>query len=92
VEALRAEFDLPLEVLDFSEHAVGAGADAAAVAYVEARDAAGPAGPDGGTVRWGVGVHESVLTASLRAVVGAFNRLHPRASERPARADTQPVA
>jgi 2-isopropylmalate synthase len=92
VEALRAEFDLPLEVLDFSEHAVGAGADAAAVAYVEARDAAGPAGPDRGTVRWGVGVHESVLTASLRAVVGAFNRLHPRASERPARADTQPVA
>jgi 2-isopropylmalate synthase len=85
VEALRAEFELPLEVLDFSEHAVGAGADAAAVAYVEARD------PQG-AVRWGVGVHESVLTASLRAVVGAFNRLHPRASEQAARADTQPVA
>ncbi|HEV2010471.1 MAG TPA: 2-isopropylmalate synthase, partial [Candidatus Limnocylindria bacterium] len=67
VQALRAEFDLPLEVLDFSEHAVGAGADAAAVAYVEARDG-------DGTMRWGVGVHESVLTASLRAVVGAFTR------------------
>ena len=87
VHALRTEFDLPLEVLDFSEHAVGAGTDAAAVAYVEARDG------DGG-VRWGVGVHESVLTASLRAVVGAFTRLHPRASERPSapRLDTQPVA
>ena len=88
VQALRAEFDLPLEVLDFSEHAVGAGADAAAVAYVEARDG-------DGKMRWGVGVHESVLTASLRAVVGAFTRLHQLnwgASEEAPRLDTQPVA
>ena len=87
VQALRTEFDLPLEVLDFSEHAVGAGTDASAVAYIEARDG-------NGTVRWGVGMHESVLTASLRAVVGAFTRLHPHASERPSapRLDTQPVA
>jgi 2-isopropylmalate synthase len=87
VHALRSEFDLPLEVLDFSEHAVGAGTDAAAVAYVEARDG-------DGNVRWGVGVHESVLTASLKAVVGAFRRLHPAASERPSapHLDTQPVA
>ena len=87
VHALRAEFDLPLEVLDFSEHAVGAGADAAAVAYVEARDG-------GGTIHWGVGMHESVLTASLRAVVSAFTRLHPDTSERPSapRLVGQPVA
>ena len=95
VHALRGEFDLPFEVLDFSEHAVGAGSDATAVAYVEARDG------DRG-VRWGVGVHQSVLTASLRAVVGAFWRLHrpdrtDRAdrggTERPVtpRPDTQPV-
>ena len=86
VHALRTEFDVPLEVLDFSEHAVGAGSDAAAVAYIEARDG-------NGRVRWGVGIHESVLTASLRAVVSAFARLRPNASERPAtpRADTQPV-
>ena len=87
VHALRGEFDLPIEVLDFNEHAVGAGTDAVAVAYVEARDG-------DGNVRWGVGVHESVLTASLRAVVGAFRRLHPGACERPAapRCDSQPVA
>jgi 2-isopropylmalate synthase len=84
VQALRAEFGLPLEVLDFSEHAVGAGAEAAAVAYVEARDGEG-------TVRWGVGLHESVLTASLRAVVGAFRRLHPPARRRAPRLDTLPV-
>jgi 2-isopropylmalate synthase len=93
VHALRSEFGLAFEVLDFSEHAIGAGTDAAAVAYVEAR------GGEGGEarVRWGVGVHESVLTASLRAVVGAFNRLHDLKSgpnDRPAtpRLDTQPVA
>ena len=87
VQALSAAFEQTLEVLDFSEHAVGAGADASAVAYVEARDGEG-------TVRWGVGVHESVLTASLRAVVGAFNRLHPDAVERATVRDraTQPVA
>ena len=86
VHALRTEFDLALEVLDFSEHAVGAGTDAAAVAYVEARDG-------DGSVRWGVGKHESVLTASLRAVVCAFTRLHPVASERPSapRHARQPV-
>jgi 2-isopropylmalate synthase len=86
VQALRTEFDLPLEVLDFSEHAVGAGADAVAVAYVEARDG-------DGSVRWGVGVHESVLTASLRAVVGAFRRLHRVEQADPtSRGDSQPVA
>jgi 2-isopropylmalate synthase len=89
VHALQTEFGLPFEVLDFSEHAVGAGTDAAAVAYVEARDG-------DGRVRWGVGVHDSVLTASLRAVVGAFARLHASklpTNERPAaRLDTLPVA
>jgi 2-isopropylmalate synthase len=84
VQALRTEFGLPVEVLDFSEHAVGAGADAIAVAYVEARDG-------DGAVRWGVGVHESVLTASLRAVVGAFRRLHPAAGRQAPRLDTLPV-
>jgi 2-isopropylmalate synthase len=56
-----------LDVVDYSEHAVGAGSDATAAAYVETRR------PDG-AVRWGVGMHESILTASLRAVVGAMNR------------------
>ena len=86
VHALRTEFDLPFEVLDFNEHAVSAGTDATAVAYVEARDGEG-------SVRWGVGVHESVLTASLRAVVGAFRRLHhPEPIAMASRPATLPVA
>ena len=68
VHALRSEFELSLEVLDYAEHAVGAGTDANAVAYIELRDADGRS-------RWGVGIDESILTASLRAVLGAVNRL-----------------
>jgi 2-isopropylmalate synthase len=63
---------LHLDVVDYAEHAVAvggvsAGSDATAAAYVEARAA-------DGTVKWGVGLHESILTASLRAVVSAVNR------------------
>jgi 2-isopropylmalate synthase len=73
---LQADLGLDLEVVDYSEHAVSAGTDATAVAYVEAQDG-------DGEVRWGVGMHESILTASLHAVVSAVNRhrTHQRAVE-----------
>src|ERR687891_191592 len=67
VAALRADLGTEIDVVDYSEHAVGAGSDATAVAYVETQR------PDG-TVRWGVGRHESITTASFRAVVSALNR------------------
>jgi 2-isopropylmalate synthase len=67
MHALRDELDVELEVVDYAEHAVSAGTDAVAAAYVEVR------APDG-TIRWGVGRHESILIASLRAVVSAVNR------------------
>ncbi|MHB1138623.1 MAG: 2-isopropylmalate synthase, partial [Microthrixaceae bacterium] len=67
---------LTLDVLDYAEHAialdgVSAGADATAAAYVEVKTG-------DGTVHWGVGLHESILTASLRAVVSALNRHRER--------------
>lgn len=55
-----------VSVLDYSEHAMSAGEEAAAAAYVEASI-------DGRTV-WGVGIATSITTASLRAVVSAVNR------------------
>ncbi len=67
VHALQRGLDFAVEVLDYSEHAVSAGADARAVAYVEARNTE--------AVRWGVGLDESILAASLKAVVSAVNRL-----------------
>jgi 2-isopropylmalate synthase len=68
VHAIRRDLGFALDVVDYSEHAVSRGSDARAVAYIEA------IGPDG-TVRWGVGEHASIVTASLRALCSAFNRL-----------------
>jgi 2-isopropylmalate synthase len=68
VHALRSGLGIDVEVLDYAEHAVSAGEEATAAAYVEGRDA-------DGTVRWGVGLDESILTASLKAVLGSVNRL-----------------
>jgi 2-isopropylmalate synthase len=67
-DALARECGIKLQVVDYVEHAVGAGSDAMAVAYIEA------AGAKGAAV-WGVGLHSNILTASLRAVVSAANRL-----------------
>jgi len=55
-----------VHVLDYSEHAMSAGEEAAAAAYVEASV--------GGRSVWGVGIATSITTASLRAVVSAVNR------------------
>ncbi|MBF6298159.1 2-isopropylmalate synthase [Nocardia amamiensis] len=57
-----------VEVLDYSEHAMSAGDDAQAAAYVECAI--------GDKVVWGVGIATSITTASLRAVVSAVNRAH----------------
>jgi 2-isopropylmalate synthase len=67
VAGLQADLGIELEVTDYSEHAISAGTNAQAAAYVETQ------GPDG-EVRWGVGLDESILTASLKAVVSAANR------------------
>ncbi|WP_446223969.1 2-isopropylmalate synthase [Nocardia sp. IBHARD005] len=55
-----------VRVLDYSEHAMSAGDDAQAAAYVEVAI--------GEKVVWGVGIATSITTASLRAVVSAVNR------------------
>ena len=66
VATLGEAFGVALEVRDYTEHAMGAGSDARAAAYVEC------ALPDGSTV-WGVGIDEDVATASVRAVLSAAN-------------------
>jgi 2-isopropylmalate synthase len=68
VDAL-ASVGVDVRVLDYAEHALSAGDDARAAAYVEC--AVG--GPDG-RVLWGVGVDGSIVAASLKAVVSAVNR------------------
>jgi 2-isopropylmalate synthase len=61
-----SELDLDVRVLDYAEHATGAGEEAQAASYLEvAVD---------GRVLWGCGLHPSIVTASLRAIVSAVNR------------------
>jgi 2-isopropylmalate synthase len=67
VHALQKDLAIDVEVVDYAEHAVTAGTDATAAAYVEARSEDG--------IRWGVGLDGSILAASLKAVLGAVNRL-----------------
>ncbi len=68
VAGLVDHLGIVFDVVDYSEHATGQGADATAVAYVETVDEAG-------TPRWGVGTHPNILTASLRAVLAAAERI-----------------
>jgi 2-isopropylmalate synthase len=64
-DALAAH-DIDVRVLDYSEHAMSAGGDAKAAAFVEcAID---------GRVLWGVGIDSSIVTASLKAIISAVNR------------------
>jgi 2-isopropylmalate synthase len=67
VDALQVECGIALTVGDYREHALGAGADAQATAYVEIRD------QHDKTV-WGVGIDGNIVTASLKAVASAASR------------------
>src|SRR5690242_3230379 len=58
--------DISVRVLDYAEHALSAGGDAKAAAYVEC--------DVNGETRWGVGIDPNIVTASLRAVASAVNR------------------
>jgi 2-isopropylmalate synthase len=67
IDALIAALDLDLRVMDYHEHALEQGANAAAVAYVEVRRGQGPP-------LHGVGIDTDIGAASLKAVVSALNR------------------
>jgi 2-isopropylmalate synthase len=73
VDALRRECDLALTIVDYREHALGAGADAQATAYVQIRDA-------GDATLYGVGIDGNIVTASLKAVASAATRATQRAA------------
>ena len=66
VATLRDNFGIEFEVRDYTEHALGAGSDARAAAYLECEL------PDGQT-NWGCGIDTDVATASVRAVLSAAN-------------------
>jgi len=59
-------YGVDIQVADYYEHAMSAGGDASAAAYLECA-------VNGGTY-WGVGIDPSTTTASLKAVISAVNR------------------
>ena len=59
-------YGVDIQVADYYEHAMSAGGDASAAAYLECS-------VNGGTY-WGVGIDPSTTTASLKAVISAVNR------------------
>ena len=63
---ILTEYGVDVRVLDYYEHALSAGGDASAAAYLECAI-------DGQTF-WGVGIDPNTTTASLKAVVSAINR------------------
>ncbi|HEY6344948.1 MAG TPA: 2-isopropylmalate synthase [Bryobacteraceae bacterium] len=67
VQALNTHFDLAIRILDYDEHAIGSGANATAVCFVEV--CAINSHPV-----MGAGMHHNILTASLNAIASALNR------------------
>ena len=64
--SVLSQLGVDVRVLDYAEHAMSAGGDAKAAAYVECAV--------GERVLWGVGIDSSIVTASLKAIVSAVNR------------------
>jgi 2-isopropylmalate synthase len=65
LNSVRTDWDI--RVLDYAEHALSSGGDAMAAAYVECSI--------DGSIYWGVGVDANIVTASLKAVTSAVNRV-----------------
>lgn len=63
---LRERGGIDVSLYDYQEHAMSAGGDAFAAAYVELNVS--------GRVLWGVGIDADISTASLKAIVSAVNR------------------
>jgi 2-isopropylmalate synthase len=67
LEALVAGLPVPVEIMDYNEHAIGAGTNAKAAAYIELR-------VNGERAVHGVGIDENITTASFKALFSALNR------------------
>ncbi len=66
VAALRAHTHADVQVLDYHEHALGAGAQARAAAYIELRV--------GAQVLFGAGIDANIVNASLKALLSGLAR------------------
>ncbi|WP_246252516.1 2-isopropylmalate synthase [Allomesorhizobium camelthorni] len=67
VDALSRHIGLEMSVLDYSEHSMQRGSNAAAISYVEVEH-------PGGRL-FGAGINTNIVAASLEAVISAANRI-----------------
>ena len=67
LEALVASLPQTVEIMDYHEHSIGAGANAKAASYIEVR-------LEGQRPLHGIGIDENITTASFRALLSALNR------------------
>ncbi len=67
IHALTDATGHTVRVLDYHQHAIGAGADAQAVAYLELR-------VDESQTLFGVGIDADIISASLKAIVSGLER------------------
>lgn len=67
VDALSRHIGIPLSVLDYSEHSMQRGSNAAAICYMEVEH-------PGGRI-FGAGINTNISAASLEAIVSAANRI-----------------
>ena len=67
IQGINKKIGLNLSVTDYHQHSLGTGSDAKAVAYIEVSD--------GNKTRWGVGIDENTIRASLRAIMIGFDKI-----------------
>ncbi len=67
VDALSRHIGIPMTVLDYSEHSMQRGSNAAAISYMEVEHPGGKL--------FGAGINTNIVAASLEAVVSAANRI-----------------
>ena len=68
VDAVSSALGVNLEIVDYSEHALGSGKDAQAAAYIQCKT-------EDGKEFYGVGINSDVATASVEALLSAVNRI-----------------
>ena len=67
IQGINKKIGLNLSVTDYHQHSLGTGSDAKAVAYIEVSD--------GNKTRWGVGIDENTIRASLKAIMIGFDKI-----------------
>ncbi len=77
IQAMAATTGHAIRVIDYHQHAIGAGADAQAVAYLELR-------VDESQTLFGVGMDANIVSASLKAVASGLERARVNSATRSA--------